>query len=245
MRVKLTISYFGKNYAGWQRQPNIISVQEVLQKALIQLTGEKREFYGSGRTDGGVHAYGQVAHINTDCTIPLDRFPLAINSYLPEDVKVMKAEKVSDDFHARYSAKSKTYIYKIFNDDILNPFYAYTHALVKPLLDITAMRQGAECVLGEHDFTSFMATGSIIKNTVRTITAVSVTRKGKEVKIKITGNGFLYNMVRIIAGTLVDVGIHKISPESVADIILAKERTRSGKTMPAEGLYLYNVKYKK
>lgn len=244
MRLKLTIAYFGKNYVGWQKQLNGLSVAKVLEDTFFAISGERVEFNGSGRTDSGVHALGQVAHIDTNCSIPLDKFPLAMNTYLPSDIRILKAEKVSADFHARFSAKKKTYTYKVYNSNIANPFFTDTHTLIKPKLDVLAMKKAAAFLIGEHDFRSFMASGSAVKDTVRTVYSLSVTKKGKEIIFRISGNGFLYNMVRIIVGTLVDIGLGHIPESSMPDILESGDRQKAGRTLPATGLFLLKVKYK-
>lgn len=246
MRYKLTVEYNGKDYHGWQVQKNAITVQEVLESALCKI-GIKTTTVASGRTDSGVHAVGQVVHFDSDVKIPCDRLPLAINAYLPLDVAVVKCEIVSGDFNARFSAKKKTYCYRFYVSRLRHPLLEINHYQVVKSLDLDAMRAAANEIEGEHDFKCFEAVGSKVIDTVRTVYEIRFETKdligGKEIEIYVTGNGFLYNMVRIIAGTLLYVGQGKLTAEDVRTIIEKGDRTMAGKTLPAKGLTLERVEY--
>lgn len=243
-RYKITVSYLGTNYCGWQTQKNGLSVQSVLEDAFSKLFGHKTAVTGSGRTDAGVHALGQVAHFDADTSIPAEKIPFAINTMLPEDVRVLSCEETESDFHARFMAKEKTYVYRLYLSPHLNPLKNATAENVCVPLDFAEMERASRQIEGTHDFRCFEASGSSVKDTVRTVEKVEITKNGEDVEIKVTGNGFLYNMVRIIAGTLVDVGKGKIRADEVADIIKSGDRTRAGKTLPAKGLTLFSVKYR-
>jgi len=243
INVKLTIQYDGTNYCGWQKQNNGISVQEEIENAIHRLTGERVDLIGSGRTDKGVHALGQVANFTTNSTIPPDRYKYALNSILPQDISIISSELVPDSFHSQYDAKGKIYKYTIYNREVRNPIYnryAY-HVPVK--LNLNSMRKGAECFLGSHDFKAFMASGSSAKSTIRNIRSISLDKKDDFIFLTIEGNGFLYNMVRIIVGTLVEVGLGKKQWQSIPHIIESKDRKMAGHTAPAQGLCLEKVYY--
>ena len=242
-RIKLTIAYDGTNYCGWQIQPNGITIEEILNKALSKMTGEEILVIGASRTDSGVHAMGNVAVFDTDTTIPAEKIAVALNQRLPEDIVITKSEEVPLDFHPRYCNCSKTYEYHIINTRIPIPTKRLTNYFVSYVLDIDKMRQAASCLVGEHDFASFCNVRTDVENTVRTITALDILTNGNEITIRITGNGFLYNMVRIIVGTLVRVGRGFYEPEKVKEILEAKDRTAAGVTAPAHGLMLVEIKY--
>lgn len=260
--IKLTIEYDGTNYHGWQSQLDGNTVQDYINKVLCELTGEKINVTGSSRTDTGVHAYGQVANFFTDSNIPEDKYTFAMNARLPEDIVVVRSEEVDMDFHARFSTKGKKYRYLIHNSTYPSALLRHRAYHVFYPLDVDAMSEAAQFFLGTHDFKAFMATGSIVKSTVRTINDIAVyeTNLGKTsiqgsyrnhtmnkqscmVTLDISGDGFLYNMVRIIAGTLVQVGYGKIRPWDIPGIIEAGDRRKAGKTAPAFGLYLLEVFY--
>ena len=242
-RVKLTIAYDGTNYCGWQVQPNGITVEEVLNKALQKLTGEEILVIGASRTDSGVHALGNVAVFDTKTTIPADKIAMALNQRLPEDIVITKSEEVPLDFHPRYCDCSKTYEYHIINTRIPVPTKRLTNYFVSYELDFDKMRQAASYLVGEHDFVSFCNVRTDVENTVRTITALDILQNGEEVTIRITGNGFLYNMVRIIVGTLIRVGRGFYEPEKLKEFLEAKDRKAAGVTAPAHGLMLMEIKY--
>ena len=242
-RIKLTIAYDGTNYCGWQIQPNGITVEEVLNKALKKLTGEDILVIGASRTDSGVHALGNVAVFDTETTIPADRIAMALNQRLPEDIVITKSEEVPLDFHPRYCNCSKTYEYHIINTRIPDPTRRLTNYFVSYELNPDNMRKAASYLVGEHDFVSFCNVRTDVENTVRTITALDILQDGDEITIRITGNGFLYNMVRIIVGTLIRVGRGFYEPEKVKEILEAKERKAAGVTAPAHGLMLVEIRY--
>ena len=242
-RIKLTIAYDGTNYCGWQIQPNGITIEEILNKALSKMTGEEILVIGASRTDSGVHAMGNVAVFDTDTTIPAEKIAVALNQRLPEDIVITKSEEVPLDFHPRYCNCSKTYEYHIINTRIPIPTKRLTNYFVSYVLDIDKMRKAASYLVGEHDFVSFCNVRTDVENTVRTITALDIITNGNEITIRITGNGFLYNMVRIIVGTLNRVGRGFYEPEKVKEILEAKDRKAAGVTAPAHGLVLVEIKY--
>ncbi len=242
--ILVTIMYDGSCFHGWQVQENAITVQEVFQKALFKVINQKVDIKGCSRTDSGVHANMYCISFKTEHSIPCVRLVAALNRYLPKSVAVTGAKEVSEDFHARYSCKGKEYIYKIWNNEIRNPFldgYAL-HYWYK--LDTEIMDKAAKYFLGEHDFTSFCTLDNREKGDfTRTISNISVTRCDSMVIITVEADGFLYNMVRIIVGTLMRVAQGKIRPEQIPDIISALDRSKAGPTAPPQGLYLNRVKY--
>ncbi len=242
-RLLFTLCYDGTNYHGWQVQPNGITVQQCVQTALESVTGQHCSVTGCSRTDAGVHAKMFCFHTDTNSVIPEDKFPLALNSVLPDDISVLKCEEIAEDFHARYNCKGKTYIYKMYDGHLRDPFlkgYAYHH---KGRLNDLLMNEAANKFVGEFDFSGFCSAGSSVQDTVRKVTECSVERKGREVVLTITANGFLYNMVRIIVGTVIDVSDGKINAEDIPAVIASKNRDLAGQTAPAHGLYLNNVYY--
>ena len=254
MRYRAIISYDGTDYVGWQRQLNGISVQEKMEVALSKIFGTPTTCTASGRTDSGVHAEGQVVHFDATTSIPVDKIPYAVNTELPDDISMLYCEVTADDFNARFSAKRKTYKYSLYSAPHRLPTLGRNHTHIISPLNIEDMKKGAEYIVGEHDFKCFEASGSVVKSTVRTVYAIDIKVTEIEgvkggafpsvkVDISVTGNGFLYNMVRIIAGTLVYVGMGKLTPEDVKEIILSKDRTKAGKTLPPEGLTLVSVEY--
>ncbi|MBR3804957.1 MAG: tRNA pseudouridine(38-40) synthase TruA [Clostridia bacterium] len=244
MRILLTVSYDGTDFCGYQIQPNGRTVEEVLNTAIEKLTGEKVKSIASGRTDSGVHALCQKVHFDTNFSIPPEKFKNALNSLLPPDVKVISSKKVSADFNARYSAKKKTYRYSLYVGDFEEPLYQRYKTLINFTPDISLMKKAGALIEGEHDFKCFLASGSSVKDTVRTVYSIKVVKKGRFIDIFVTGNGFLYNMVRMIAGALVKVGEGKLSLDGLNEILLMGERQNKIVTMPAKGLTLYNVNYK-
>ena len=245
MGILLTIAYDGTNYCGWQMQKNGLSVHGALEIALQKIFNCNFSMLGASRTDAGVHALGQQAHLMLEGTnpIPLDKLPLAVNSVLPPDIRIMAAKQVSDSFHPINDAKSKTYSYRIYNDRYQNPLMRQYSAFVPTTLDMEKMAQAAGFFIGEHDFAAFCASGSSVKSTIRTIYNLNVTKQNNIIEITVNGNGFLYNMVRIIAGTLTDVGCGKIIPDEIPYIIASADRVRAGKTMPPQGLTLVKIFY--
>ena len=242
-RIKLTIAYDGTNYCGWQVQPNGITVEEVVNKALKKLTGEDIQVIGASRTDSGVHALGNVAVFDTRTTIPPERISYALNQRLPEDIVIVKSEEVAEDFHPRYCDCSKTYEYHILNTRIPIPTKRLTNYFVSYDLDVEKMRKAAGYLIGEHDFVSFCNVRTDVEDTVRTVTEIETLKDGEEITIRISGNGFLYNMVRIIVGTLIRVGRGFYEPEKVKEILEAKDRKAAGVTAPPHGLILAEIRY--
>lgn len=242
-RVKLTVAYDGTNYCGWQVQPNGITVQEVLNQCLSEFTGENTETIGASRTDAGVHALGNVAVFDTEMRMPGDKFSFALNQRLPEDIRIQKSEEVDADFHPRYVKSQKTYEYRILNCRFPIPTERfYSHFTYIPL-DVDKMKEAASYLIGEHDFKSFCGTGAQVKTTVRTVKEIQIEKSGDRITIRITGEGFLYNMVRIIAGTLMDIGGGLYPPEKMKEILEAKDRKKAGPTAPARGLTLMKIQY--
>lgn len=241
--IKLTIEYQGKDFNGWQKQPNKLNIQGEIERAIGSITGEEIDLIGSGRTDAGVHSLGQVANFKTNSTLPIEKFALAINSRLKKSIVIKHAEEVEEQFHSRYSVHSKKYRYVINNSPTGTAIYRELEYQFPLPLNIEKMQQAAKYLEGEHDFSAFKASGTSSKNSVRKIFKAEVGKQDERVYIELTGSGFLYNMVRIIAGTLLDVGTGKIQPEEVPEIIKSKERKKAGKTLPAVGLYLVEVTY--
>ena len=240
--IKIVTQYNGQNYCGWQKQPNSLGIQGTIEKAIYEITKENVKITGSGRTDAGVHALGQVANFKIESSIPADRIPSALNAKLPKDISIIDCVEVDDEFHARYSAKGKTYRYLIHNSDYRSPIYKDISYHVKYELDFERMIKEAKHLIGEHDFKGFMSSGSSVVDTVRTIYDVRLEKNENLIVFEVEGNGFLYNMVRIIVGTLVDIGRGRID-ESLEDIIASKDRGRCGHTAPAHGLFLKKVDY--
>ena len=239
-----TIEYNGKNYVGWQKQKDLPSIQEKIEDTLSTLVGHAVSLTGSGRTDSGVHAICQVASCMLDTTIPTDKLPFAINALLPEDIRITSARVVVDDFNARYSAKRKTYLYKIYTSRHISPLRDDTQMRVSVPLDIESMQEACTYLIGEHDFRCFLASGSQVKDTVRTIYSARVYALGDdEIHFEIEGNGFLYNMVRIIVGTLVAIGSGKYPPSYMEEVIASQDRSKASPTAPAHALYLKSVEY--
>ncbi len=241
--IKLVIEYDGKSFNGWQKQPNKLNIQGEIEKAIGEITGEEIELIASGRTDAGVHSLGQVANFKTNSKIDIEKFPYAINSKLKKSIVIKSAEEVPERFHSRYSVHSKTYRYTINNSKFGTALYRDIEYHFPIKLDENKMQEAAKYFEGEHDFKAFKASGTSSKSSVRIIYKAVVKRQDDRVIIELTGNGFLYNMVRIIAGTLVDVGIGKIEPEEIKNIIEEKDRKKAGKTLPARGLCLLEVQY--
>jgi len=241
MRVRLIVEYDGTNYAGWQRQRDFMSVQEALEKAFERAVGEKVCMHSAGRTDAGVHAEAQVVHFDTDCVIPPERLSYVFNMYLPPDIRVRRSEAADPSFHARFDAKAKTYRYTIYADRHAPAIYRHTAAFVRGNLDIEKMRDAAARLCGTHDFKPFSANGTEVKDTVRTIYEITVTADLPYIWIDVTGSGFLHHMVRIIAGTLIQVGIGKREPDCIDAILAGREL--AGPTAPAHGLTMKKVYY--
>ena len=244
MNIGLVVEYIGTNYCGFQKQKNGITIQEVLETAIEKATAQKTTIVASGRTDTGVHALGQVVNFKTDTTIAPEKLAIIINFHLPEDVKVVKSFLVSDDFNARFDATEKTYVYRVCNAENMSVFKINRALHFPKKLDIKLMENAAKKLVGEHDFSSFMASGSSVKTTVRTIKKLSIFKENDDIIFEITGNGFLYNMVRIIVGTLLDIGSGK-KQDNIEELLLGCRRKMAGKTVGAQGLYLKEVLYDK
>lgn len=245
-RVKLTVSYDGTGYCGWQLQPNGVTIEEILNKALSELLREPVFVTGASRTDSGVHALGNVAVFDTESRIPADKICFALNQRLPEDIRILHSCEVPKDWHPRKQNCVKTYEYKILNCKISVPTRRlYAHFCYFPL-DVEKMRRGAEFLLGEHDFASFCSAGHQAEETVRNLYSIDITRGNDDIiTIRLAGNGFLYNMVRIIAGTLMKTGMGVYPPEHVKEILEARDRQAAGQTAPAKGLTLVGIEYEK
>lgn len=243
-RVKMVVAYDGTNYCGWQVQPNGITIEEVLNRNLSSLLGEKIEVMGASRTDSGVHSLGNVAVFDTDTRMPADKIAFALNQRLPEDIVVQGSCEVPSDWHPRYQESTKTYEYRILNRTFRMPtrrldtyFYHYP-------LAVEQMSEAASYLVGTHEFASFCAANAQVKSTVRTIYSCTAQKENDIITIRVTGNGFLYNMVRIIAGTLIEVGAGKRRPEEIKDILAAENRDAAGPTAPAQGLTMMGIEYK-
>lgn len=247
-RVMLTVAYDGTNYHGWQIQPNGETIEGILNRCLSELLGEDIEVTGASRTDSGVHAMGNVAVFDTASPIPAEKISYALNRSLPEDIRIQKSEEVSPEFHPRHCASRKTYEYRIYCAPFPMPIKRlYAHFTYVPM-NIDLMSQGARYLVGEHDFKSFCSAEAQVETTVRQIDSVQVWEEGidqigREIVIRVTGRGFLYNMVRIIAGTLMEVGRGHIEPQEMERIIAARDRQAAGPTAPACGLTLVKIEY--
>lgn len=242
-RIKLTVAYDGTNYYGWQKQPDAVTVEEVVNRELTRLLQEPIEVIGASRTDSGVHALGNVAVFDTDSRIPPEKISYALNARLPKDIVIQDSKEVPPDFHPRRTDCVKTYEYRILNTRFPVPtMRLYAHYVYKPL-DVEKMQAAAAFLVGEHDFASFCSAGSQVKETVRTIYRLDLKREGNMVSFQVEGNGFLYNMVRIIAGTLIEVGIGSYPPERVREMLEARDRIRCGPKAPACGLTLVGIRY--
>lgn len=242
-RIKLEVAYDGTAYCGWQVQPEKPTIEAELNKALTQLLGEEITVIGASRTDSGVHALGNVAIFDTESRIPAQKICLALNQRLPEDIRVQTSTQVAADFHPRRTQSRKTYQYHILNRRIALPterLYAY-HIYYK--LDINRMQEAAQYLVGEHDFKSFCSVKTQVLDTVRTIYQLTVDQAGDMITISVTGSGFLYNMVRIIAGTLIEVGRGAYPPERIKDILQACDRNNAGPTALPQGLTLIQIEY--
>lgn len=241
--LKLTIAYDGTAYHGFQRQANALTVQEVLEERLAKLFGHTIRIAGAARTDTGVHAYGQTVSFRTIGRIPTERIPIASQGILPPEIVVRSAQVVPADFHARFSAKGKTYIYRILAAERPDPFlhdFVWYHP--EPL-DVPAMDRAMRHILGTHDFSAFRAAGGPPVSPVRTLSAAVCRQTAEIIEFSFTGNGFLYHMVRNLVGTLVKVGTHRISPEGFAEILAGRDRSKAGITAPPQGLFLMEIYY--
>lgn len=241
--IKLTISYDGTRYSGWQFQKNGRSIQETIQDAIRKVTGESLHLTGSGRTDAGVHAIAQVANFKTRSKLPSKNIQMALNMSLPRDIAIVKAEEVSAKFNSQHSSKSKMYRYTIFNNDFLSPLARHFAAKCFHPLDVGRMRKAAKMLTGRRDFKAFQAKDDVEKRSVRTLKSVKIKKEGDVIYIDMEADGFLYNMARKIAGTLVEIGRGKMPVNNIKDILKKKDCRLSGPTMPAKGLCLIRVDY--
>lgn len=242
-RILLTLSYDGTAYAGWQWQENAVAVQQRLEEGLEKLIGQPIRVTGASRTDAGVHALGQRAHFDTFSRIPPEKYPFALNTCLPPDIRVLEGRQVSGDFHARFDAQGKRYTYRIHNGPHASALLRNLTAHVPQKLDVPRMQQSLQCLLGQHDFAAFQASGGTAKTTVRTLTDVHLTQDGGELTLTVCGNAFLYNMVRIIAGTMIDIGMGRLPEDAFQQALDTGDRLRLGVTAPACGLELTEIFY--
>lgn len=242
-RILLRVAYDGTNYSGWQVQKEAPTIEGELNRALSGLLGEDISVIGASRTDAGVHANGNVAVFDTESRIPPEKFAPALNQRLPEDIRIQSSVRVADDFHPRHTDCKKTYEYRILNRDMPLPAKRLYSFFYYGSLDVEKMQRAADYLVGTHDFTSFCCVNTVVRDKVRTISTVRVLREKDEILIQVEGTGFLYNMVRIIAGTLLEVGKGRLSPEKIPDIIEKKDRQAAGPTAPACGLTLLEIKY--
>lgn len=240
-RIKLTVAYDGTNYNGWQVQPTGITIEGILNQALTELTHEPITVIGASRTDSGVHALGNIAVFDTDTRIPPEKISYALNQHLPEDIVIQDSCEVPPDFHPRRCESKKTYEYKILNRTFPMPLHRLDCYFTYRRLDVEKMRQAAACLVGEHDFKSFCSIHSQAESTVRTIYDLTVSKEQDLITIRVTGSGFLYNMVRIIAGTLLQAGLGEREPQEVQDILNARDRAAAGPTAPAHGLTMIGI----
>ena len=242
-RIRLKVAYDGTNYCGWQVQPNEVTVEGVLNETLSELLDEKIEVMGASRTDSGVHADGNYCVFDSETKIPAEKIAYALNQRLPEDITIVKSDEVDSDWHPRYQDSTKTYEYRIVNREMPDPIRRLYAHFTYSKLDVSAMQEAAKHLVGEHDFASFCSAGAQVESTVRTIYSLDIVQNGDEIVITVQGNGFLYNMVRIIVGTLLEIGEGKLSPEDIEGILEAKDREKAGKTAVAKGLKLKEIKY--
>ena len=242
-RIRLTVAYDGTNYCGWQIQNNGITIESELNRCLSDLFKEDIKVIGASRTDSGVHALGNIAVFDTQARMPAEKVSYALNQRLPEDIRIQASEEVAPDWHPRHCDSRKTYEYRIYRGQFPMPVKRLYSYFTYYKLDVEKMREAAAYLVGEHDFKSFCQTGAQVETTVRTIYALEVEEQGSDVVIRVCGNGFLYNMVRIIAGTLMEVGQGRRSPESMEEVLTACDRQKAGPTAPAHGLMLMKYEF--
>lgn len=249
-RIRLVVAYDGTNYCGWQRQKNGVTVEGELSRALRQLLGEEVEVIGASRTDSGVHAMGNIAVFDTGKEMPADKFAIALNHYLPDDIRIQCSDEVQPDYHPRYQNTEKIYEYTVLNTKIALPMWQHYSYHVYQELDIEAIKEAAKLLEGEHDFSAFCSAGSQVKSKVRTIYEISLRQEelavvngGRLLCFRVRGNGFLYNMVRILVGTLLEVGMGRRTVESVREALVTGERQKAGPTAPPQGLMLAEIRH--
>lgn len=246
MNILLTVSYDGTNYCGWQRQVNGPTIQANIEKALELTYNREITIQGASRTDAGVHAKGQRAAFALepgDLKIPVEKIACVLNTLLPQDIRIIRSEEISAEFHPVYSAIKKTYEYKIYNAPIADPISRLYCEHIRPPMDMDKMLKASKYFIGEHDFKAFCASGGSAKTSVRIIYSISLKKHEDIISMQVTGNGFLYNMVRIIAGTLINISLNKIETDAIPEIIKSLDRTKAGKTAPAKGLTLLEIYY--
>jgi len=242
-RILLTVEYDGTNYAGWQRQINGLAVQQVLEEALQKATKERIVITGASRTDAGVHALGQAVHFDTESRIPPEKYPFVLNTMLPRDIRVHTGREVPEGFHARFMTCGKRYTYRIVNSRHASAIRRNTHVHVPLPLDLAPMQEAAKQLPGTHDYAAFQAAGGTAKTTIRTITSAELVRFGDEIILTVEGDAFLYNMVRIIAGTLIEIGLGRRSVNAFSEAYETLNRLSLGVTAPPQGLELTKVYY--
>ena len=242
-RIALTIAYDGTAYSGWQAPANAVTVEGTLREAIRRLCGEEVVTIGASRTDAGVHALGNVVAFDTESPIPGGNWRPALNSFLPQDIRVMRSWEAEDDFHPRFNAHSKRYEYRIATDEVISPIRCRYVCGVRETLDLEAMAEGAKAFVGTHDYSAFCSAGAQTESKVRTVTRCEVYREGPEIVIGVEGDGFLYNMIRILAGTLIDMGRGAKAPESMSTILGSLDRAKAGPTAPPQGLMLVRIRY--
>lgn len=242
-RVKLIVAYDGSNYSGWQIQPNAVTIEEILNFHLTQLLREPIKVIGASRTDAGVHALGNVAVFDTRARMPAEKISFAMNTRLPADIRIQDSCEVPPDFHPRFQRTIKTYEYSILNRKFPDPTKRLYSLFYYHPLDVEKMQKAAEYLVGEHDFKSLCTHKADVESTVRTIYSVDIEKNGEMITIRIRGNGFLYNMVRIITGTLLRVGTGYYQPEYMKELLEAKDRQAAGETAPPQGLMLVKIEY--
>lgn len=242
-RILLTIEYDGYGYCGWQKQPEVKTIQGEIEKAILKSIGREVEIFGSGRTDAGVHALNQKAHFDLAIPVPISKLPEILNNVLPDDIVIKDAQEVPPEFHARFSVHRKCYRYKIYNGPNKNAFLARRAGYVKRELDLDKMIEASKFLIGKHDFRGFCSSNTATDNFLREIYDIRIAKEGDFIKIDVEGNGFLYNMVRIIVGTLVDYALGKLSLQDLQLALKNGDRSKSGQTMSPYGLYLKDVIY--
>ena len=242
-RVRLTVAYDGTAYHGWQVQPGVVTIESKLNECLSDLLKEEIQVIGASRTDSGVHALGNIAVFDTNSRIPAEKISYALNQRLPEDIRIQKSEEVASDWHPRHCESRKTYEYRIYRGEFPMPVNRLYALFTYYKLDVEKMRQAAAYLEGEHDFKSFCQTGAQVESTVRTVYSVDVLEEGRDLVVRVSGNGFLYNMVRIIVGTLLEVGQGRRTPEDIIRILEKKDRSAAGPTAPAHGLMLMKYEF--
>ena len=239
--IVLTVEYDGTDFCGWQIQPNGVAVQQCISDALSTMEGKPMQVTGAGRTDAGVHARGQVANFFTESNIPADKYRAALNSRLPDSIRIISSREADMDFHPRFSAKRKTYKYYIRNADFCGALTNRYEHTVTQRLDVAKMKEACNIIIGEHDFASFMASGSAVTDTVRTIYSAEILQEGSLITFSVTGNGFLYKMVRLLVGALIEIGRGKYPVEYMRELVNGQKKATLA--APAKGLFMHSIEY--